>query len=189
MVKLMKLRGQVRLNMDLTYTFTSTLYDGTPFTVDNVTIHDFELSDEFTPGNYTVMGHLYVVQEAKQGDRCALTLPKPNIQYGHQITVNDLQLQPRFATLNDFKAKKMGGTVVSEAPPVEEVVVEAPVEEEVAVEEPVVEQAPVEDTVHILDASVFEVAEPVVEQAPAEVVEEPKLKAKKAKKQKTDSQS
>ena len=82
MVKLMKLKGQVQLNLNRTYTFISKLYDGTPFTVEAVTMHDFEICDEFEPNKYTVDGWLYVVQEAKQESKVFLTLPKSNINYG-----------------------------------------------------------------------------------------------------------
>lgn len=111
MVKLMKLKGQVRLNMDRSYTFIGKLYDQTQFDVENVTIHDFETIDEFEPNKYTVDGWLYVVQEAKQDTRVYLTLPKPSITHGKQILVNELQLMPRSASINDFKPQKMGGKV------------------------------------------------------------------------------
>jgi hypothetical protein len=110
MVKLMKLRGQVRLNMDRTFTFISSLYDGTQFELP-IDQHDFEQNDDFIPGKYTVDGWLFVTQEAKQADRCYLTLPKPTLQYGKQILVNELQLMPRGLTIDDFKPQKMGGAV------------------------------------------------------------------------------
>jgi hypothetical protein len=111
MVKLMKLRGQVRLNMDRTHTFLSSLYDGTPFQVDSINIHDYELNDEFQPDRYTVEGWLYVVQEAQQNTQVYLTLPKPSLPHGRQILVHEFQLMPRSASINDFKPQKMGGKV------------------------------------------------------------------------------
>jgi hypothetical protein len=110
MVKLMKLKGQVRLNMDRTFTFISTLYDETQFEC-TVDLYDFEQNDEFLPGRYTVDGWLFVTQEAKQDTRCYLTLPKPTIQYGKQILVNELQLTPRGLTIADFNPQKTGGSV------------------------------------------------------------------------------
>lgn len=114
MVKQVKLRGQVRLNMDRTFTFLGKLYDGTQFEC-TVDIHDFELADDFEPGRYTVDGWLFVVQEAQQADRCYLTIPKPSIVYGRQILVNELQLMPRVASINDFKPQKIGGGKVTQA--------------------------------------------------------------------------
>jgi outer membrane usher protein FimD/PapC len=108
MVKLMKLSGQLRLNMNKTITFMSTIYDGTPFEC-NVDIHDYEQNEEFQPGKYTVDGWLFVVQEAKQDDKCYLTLPKPSIVFGRQILVKELQLMPRAASIADFKPQKQGG--------------------------------------------------------------------------------
>jgi hypothetical protein len=112
MIKLMKLRGQVRLNMDRTFDYLGELYDGTQFEV-RVDIHDFELNDDFTPDNYQVDGWLYVVQEAQQGDRCALTLPKPHITFGKQVTANELQLMPRVSSIADFRPQVSGGKVKS----------------------------------------------------------------------------
>lgn len=111
MVKLMKLRGQVRLNMDRTFTFISKLYDGSQFTIENVTLHDFEQSDEFEPDKYTVDGWLFVTQEAKQDTRCYMTLPKPTLAHGKQILVHELQLMPRVASIEDFKPQRMGGKI------------------------------------------------------------------------------
>lgn len=98
------------MNMDRTHTFISKLYDDTPFEC-KVDIHDFQQNDEFEPGRYTVDGWLYVVEEAKQGDRCYLTLPKPTLQFGKQVLVNELQLMPLNASIADFKPQKMGGSV------------------------------------------------------------------------------
>lgn len=110
MVKQMKLRGTVRLNLDRTLDFNSKLYDNTEFTV-RVDEHDIELQDEFQPDQMTVYGWLFVVQEAKQSDRCYLTLPKPTLQYGKQIVVQELQLMPRVMTLADFNPQTTGGKV------------------------------------------------------------------------------
>jgi hypothetical protein len=106
MVKQMKLRGQLRLNMDTSITFLSTLIDGSPFEC-NVDIHDYEANEDFMPDKYVVDGWLYVVQEAKQHNRVYLTLPKPSLLYGKQVLVDEHQLQPRGVTLADFRPQKI----------------------------------------------------------------------------------
>lgn len=110
MVKQMRLKGQVRLNMDHTFDFMSTLYDGTPFEI-RVAGHDIDLMDDFTPGNYVVDGWLYVIQEGQQENRCYCTLPKPSIVHGRQVLVRDLQLQPRMLSIDDFRPQTVGGNV------------------------------------------------------------------------------
>ena len=73
-----KLRGTITLEQNRTMKFHSSLYDGTPFdlTVDQF---DVQVNEDFRPSRTTVMGFLFVQQEAQQGDICYLTLPKPNI--------------------------------------------------------------------------------------------------------------
>lgn len=107
MVKAMKLKGQIRLNKDDgTVSFLGKLIDGTQFEC-KVCMHDYEQNEYFAPRKYTVDGWLYVVQEAQQHNRCYLTLPKPSIQHGKQILVDELQLQPRGIKISDFKPKKL----------------------------------------------------------------------------------
>lgn len=106
----MKLRGRLRLNMNRTITFVGNVYDGTSFEC-NVDIHDFHQNEEFVPDRYVVDGWLYVTQEAKQGDRCYLTLPKPSLQFGKQVLVNELQLMPMHVSIEDFNPQRMGGSV------------------------------------------------------------------------------
>lgn len=114
MTRQMKLRGQVRMNMDRTFTFLSTMYDGTPFDL-QVSVYDFEQNDDFAPDRYVVDGWLFVVHEAAQGGRCYLTLPKPSIRFGRQVVVNELQLMPRNATLADFRPQTLGGANARQA--------------------------------------------------------------------------
>jgi hypothetical protein len=121
----MKLKGRIRLNMDRTLTFISTLHDGTPIEL-QVDVYDIEQNDPFLDDRLTVDGWLFVVQEAKQDNRCYLTLPKPSLQFGKQVIVHELQLMPVGAILNDFKPQKQGGkkivkpVVMLEEPPVEQ---------------------------------------------------------------------
>jgi hypothetical protein len=121
----MKLKGRIRLNMDRTLTFISTLHDGTPIEL-QVDVYDIEQNDPFLDNRLTVDGWLFVVQEAKQGNRCYLTLPKPSLQFGKQVIVHELQLMPVGATLNDFKPQKQGGkkvlkpVIMLEEPPIEQ---------------------------------------------------------------------
>jgi len=103
-VQSMKMRGTISLNLDRSMTFRSKLYDGTPFEL-TVSKHDVQLNESFLPSKMTVSGFLYVVKESQQADRCYLTLPKPTIQFGRQITVSEFDLMPPGLTVDDFIAK------------------------------------------------------------------------------------
>lgn len=109
MMRPVKLRGRVYLENNRTLTFHSTTFDETPFhlTVDQF---DVELNESFTPKKRWVDGWLFVQQEAQQGSVCYLTLPKPTIVHGHQISVRDFQLMPINASIEDFKKPVPQGT-------------------------------------------------------------------------------
>lgn len=108
MQKQMKLKGQIRLCPERTFSFISSHYDGTPFELP-VDLHDVQLNEDLFDDKPVVDGWLYVLVEAQQHDRCYLTLPKPANLYGHQVTVKDLQLMPRDLSLEHFRPQKMGG--------------------------------------------------------------------------------
>jgi hypothetical protein len=101
----MKLTGRVKLEPH-GMVFTGAIYDGTPISVD-VTKYDVELSEPLTAEKTTVDAFLYVKQEAKQNNRCYLTLPQPSSQCGRQVTVHELSLMPRSASLSDFRPQKL----------------------------------------------------------------------------------
>lgn len=100
----MKLKGTVQLNLDHSLTFRGKLYDGTPFDL-TVGQYDVQLNEDFKPSKMTVEGFLFVTKESQQADRCYLTLPKPTIQFGRQVTVSEYDLSPPNVKLDDFKAK------------------------------------------------------------------------------------
>lgn len=108
----MKLKGTVKQESDGSYVFTGKLYDGTLF---NLTAgnYDLQLNEGFTIKKPIVEGWLYVVKESQQADRCYITLPKPTIQYGRNITVSEFDLMRPGATLDDFKADPSKPTPVS----------------------------------------------------------------------------
>ena len=124
MYRPMKLRGRIYLEDDRKLTFHSTLYDAQPFSMP-VDQFDVELNTPFLPSNRWVDGWLFVQQEAQQGSVVYLTLPKPTIAHGKQISVRDLQLMPRYGSIDDFKKKIIGqkipAPVVSVPAPVVEV--------------------------------------------------------------------
>lgn len=99
-----KLRGTISLELDRSLKFHGSLYDGTPFDL-RVDQFDVQINEEFMPSRTTVMGFLFVRQEAQQGDVCYLTLPKPTLTYGRQITVRDHQLMPRVVSIASFNPK------------------------------------------------------------------------------------
>jgi hypothetical protein len=174
MVKQMKLKGTIQLCLDRSMKFFGKMYDGTPFDI-TVDQHDIQVNEEFSPEKLTVEGWCNVMQEAQQGDKCYLTLPKASIAHGKQILVNELQLMPLAASIADFRPQISGGikrintgtedfvdiiteefvlepeevldVIAVEEPVVEEPVVEEPVVEEPVVEEPVVEEPVVEEPV------------------------------------------
>lgn len=105
MIRPMKLRGRIVLNDDATMTFRSTLYDDTPFSL-TVGEHDIEKNAIFRTDRRTVDGWLHVQQESQQDTRVYLTLPKPTLEYGKQILVNEIQLMPRQTSISDFRPEK-----------------------------------------------------------------------------------
>lgn len=104
MTREMKLKGHIMLENNRSLTFTGEMYDHTPFSL-TVDQFDIEMNEEFMPSKRTVRGWLYVTQEAQQGSRVYLTLPKPTIQFGKQVVVHELKLMPRIVTLADFGAQ------------------------------------------------------------------------------------
>lgn len=105
MIRPMKLKGRIILNDDTTMTFRSTLYDGTSFSL-TVTEHDIEKNAIFRTDRRTVDGWMYVQQESQQDSRVYLTLPKPTLEHGKQILVNEIQLMPRQTSISDFMPEK-----------------------------------------------------------------------------------
>ena len=114
-----KLRGTISLEQDRSLKFHGALYDGTPFDL-RVDQFDVQINEDFKPSRTTVMGFLFVQQEAQQGDVCYLTLPKPTLNYGKQITVKDLHLMAREVSIADFNPTKKVPVkkIVEEAIPV-----------------------------------------------------------------------
>lgn len=76
-------------------------YDGTPFEMPAGKL-DVIVNDEFTEDRDIVDGFVIVEKVASQNNRTHIILPKPTIQFGHQITVSDYALMPIGVTLQDF---------------------------------------------------------------------------------------
>jgi hypothetical protein len=104
-VKPMKLKGHIRLEDDLTLVFESTVYDGGKLSI-NPRVTDVQLNGAFANKKKRVEGWVHVQQESQQGNIVYIKLPAPSIQHGHYTIVNENQLMPRVATLEDFGAKK-----------------------------------------------------------------------------------
>lgn len=84
------------------YTAIAEMFDGTAFTV-KVPFTDCEFTDSLpTNGQPTVNGWLFVIQEARQDDRVSITLPAASDQFGRNVTVNNLSLMPRIASVDMF---------------------------------------------------------------------------------------
>ena len=108
MYRPMKLRGRIYLEDDRKLTFHSMLHDEQTFSMP-VDQFDVELNTPFLPSQRWVDGWLFVQQEAQQGSVVYLTLPKPTIAHGKQISVKDLQLMPRYSSIDDFKKPSLVG--------------------------------------------------------------------------------
>lgn len=113
MKKAMKLKGRIYLENDKSLRFTSSVYDGQQFEL-KVTQFDVQLGGAFQPNKMFVDGFLFCDLEAQQGDVCYLTLPKPTLNHGKQITVKEHLLQPRSATIEDFKPSKRKDAVATD---------------------------------------------------------------------------
>lgn len=98
---MMKLKGKIRKESSGDLIYICKLHDGTPFSMP-ISEYDVELNENFDSEKTIVDGWLFVTQEAQQDSRCYLTLPKPTLQFGKQIVVNEIQLMPLKATLNSF---------------------------------------------------------------------------------------
>lgn len=112
-MKSVKLKGVVHLEKNGIKTFSSKMHDGTEFKVQVISDNDIELNDDLNHENSFVDGWLMVIQEAQQDTRCYLTLPSPSLVHGRQVVVQDWQLMPRSATLDDFKPRKQGKSTSS----------------------------------------------------------------------------
>lgn len=108
MKQAVKLKGRIHLENDNSLRFDSTIYDGQSFSV-NVSQFDVQLGGVFKPSKRYVDGFLFCDLEAQQGDVCYLTLPKPNIVHGKQVTVKEHLIQPRSVKLEDFQPSKREG--------------------------------------------------------------------------------
>lgn len=102
MIKQMKLKCRLRLEDDRSVTAVAKMHDGTSFEISNVNEHEAVPNENYLADRRTVDGWLFVIQEAKQGDRCYLTLPKPSLTHGKQVIVQELDLMPAHVSLKDF---------------------------------------------------------------------------------------
>lgn len=107
MKKLVRLRGTVRLEQNRSFTFTSSMHDGTPFHL-TARPHDVQLAEEFLPSRMTVEGYLFVTSEAQQDTRHYLTLPVATDRYGKQVVVHDNTILPLKQTLEQFRPQRVG---------------------------------------------------------------------------------
>lgn len=88
--------------------FESNHCDGTPFSLP-VFEDDVQITGEFEKNK--AQGWLFVIQEGQQDVRCYLSLPRPSLQFGKHITVNQSQLDTRAKSVNDFKPRVLGKTI------------------------------------------------------------------------------
>ena len=100
----MKLWGDI-VKTPKGFIFESNHCDGTFFSLP-VFPDDVQIAGEFVKG--VAQGWLYVVQEGQQDVRCYITLPRPSLQFGKHITVNQSQLDSRATSVSDFKPRVIG---------------------------------------------------------------------------------
>ncbi len=108
-VQNMKLRGKVRQELDGSLTFLGKLYDKTEFSLRIDDVNQIQLNENFRANKRIVDGWLFVLRNGKQGDRCAITLPFPTINFGKYITVDEYSLMPVNASINDFIKASISG--------------------------------------------------------------------------------
>jgi hypothetical protein len=112
--KPMQLKCKITLQDDRSFKAVAQMFDGTQFDL-QVAEYDFKVNEAFLPSKRTVDGWIYVQQESQQGSRVYITLPKPSIAHGHHLTVHELSLMPRNASIDDFGAKKTAsGAIIAD---------------------------------------------------------------------------
>lgn len=84
------------------YRVVGTLYDGTSFVL-KTDVHNVLLNDEITAEQSVVEGWLLVTQQAKQGDLVAVLLPSPTLEFGKNVSVNELSLAPINMSIDSFR--------------------------------------------------------------------------------------
>jgi hypothetical protein len=104
MIKKMKLWGDI-INTPSGFIFESSHCDGSSFSLP-VFPDDVQIASEFVKD--VAQGWLYVIQEGQQDVRCYITLPRPSLQFGKHITVNQSQLDSRATSVSDFKPRVIG---------------------------------------------------------------------------------
>lgn len=99
--KLMKLRCKIAPTVEAgekgMVIASSQQYDGSPFSIKINEVNVMYSSDTSSDG------WIAVKSTGQQGDRYAITLPAPSIQFGKQVTVKDVQLAPLHTSLDMFK--------------------------------------------------------------------------------------
>lgn len=81
----------------------SQLHDGTQFSL-TVGEHDVIFNEDVSDGQ-EVTGFIFVTQMSAQDNRVYVRLPAPTIEYGKNILVHTLKLQPRNVRIEDFLMK------------------------------------------------------------------------------------
>lgn len=104
MIKKMKLWGDI-VQTPNGFVFESSHCDGTPFSLP-VFSDDVQIAGEFVKDK--AQGWLYVIQEGQQDVRCYISLPRPSLQFGKHVTVNQSQLDSRASSVSDFKPRVIG---------------------------------------------------------------------------------
>lgn len=103
MQKKMKLSGFVIFDENDVMVFHGKSYDGTQFSM-YIEESDVELNDRKSDEKQ-VGAWLIVTQEGQQHAQCHVTLPKPNLRFGNQVIVNELDLLPMNASIASFNPK------------------------------------------------------------------------------------
>jgi hypothetical protein len=116
MIRKMKLRGRVTSGPNGTLSFSSTLHDGTPVSL-NVTDKDVQINEDFDQVTKSADAWLMVTQQAQQDYRCYIILPKPSLQFGKYITVKMSQLSAQTPIIEKLSAKLQKPEVVEEPKP------------------------------------------------------------------------
>jgi hypothetical protein len=97
------------------YTVSSKMYDGTVFSL-KVSMHQVVLNEDLDEGR-AVPGWVNVEHVGEQAGRAAIVLPAPTLNFGCNVSVNALMLQPMNLNINHFNGTKTTRKVKDETKP------------------------------------------------------------------------
>lgn len=106
MFRKVKLKGEVHLEKDGVFIFTTQLCDESIFSL-KVPENFLEMEQIPKLGELPVSCYLHVTQQAQQNNMSYIALPVPSLEFGKNITVLSHQVVPIKASIKSFNVKKI----------------------------------------------------------------------------------